>query len=142
MNIDILKQINCMFPCEFEEWRERGDNERHSLTAAVMQLLATPAGWNANGEYRTEFGGLFPVQVRYTPPDEQFSLCICSPGEVSATWLAVLISEDGRTVRSLLSDESFAPARINMLLDAAGNVSRMDYSISGVVAYLAEGIIV
>ncbi|WP_282601569.1 conjugation system SOS inhibitor PsiB family protein, partial [Pantoea ananatis] len=60
-NVDVLAS---MHPCEFEEWRARGEGERHVLTSAVLSLLTVPAGWTVNGEYRAEFGGLFPVQVR------------------------------------------------------------------------------
>lgn len=135
---NILTQLTAMFPCEFEEWRERGEGERYTLTAAVMQFLTAPVHWTVNGEYRTEFGGLFPVQLRYTPPDEQFSLCICCPGELSPVWIAVLISADGTLVRELLRTETFSPARLNALLDAAGQVCRMAYTVQGAAEYLAE----
>ncbi|WP_432805376.1 conjugation system SOS inhibitor PsiB family protein, partial [Escherichia coli] len=31
-------------------------------------------------EYGSEFGGFFPVQVRFTPAHERFHLALCSPG--------------------------------------------------------------
>ena len=63
-NIDDLKT---MLPCEYEEWRERGDDFRRTLTHAIMRHLVTPEFWQVNAEYRTEFGGLLPVQCRFTP---------------------------------------------------------------------------
>ncbi|WP_186306753.1 conjugation system SOS inhibitor PsiB family protein [Pantoea ananatis] len=35
-NVDVLAS---MHPCEFEEWRARGEGERHELTSAVLSLL-------------------------------------------------------------------------------------------------------
>ncbi len=45
LNLTVLTE---MHPCEFEEWRERGENDRHILTSAVAQLLHVPAGWKVN----------------------------------------------------------------------------------------------
>lgn len=135
---NIRAELTSMFPCEFEAWRERGDDERHALSTAVMQFLDTPQGWQVNAEYRCEFGGLFPVQLRFTSPDEKFQLCLCSPGEVCPEWLVVLIAADGSIVRELLRSEKFAPDRYNALLSVAGNICRMAYSVRGVAAFLVE----
>jgi hypothetical protein len=138
VNTSIRTELTDMFPCEFEAWRECGDDERHVLSTAVMHFLDTPTGWLANAEYRCEFGGLFPVQIRYTAPDESFYLCLCSPGEVCAEWLAVLISADGSFVREVLRAETFSPERFNSLLSAAGSLCRTEYSAHGTAAFLAE----
>lgn len=131
-------ELSDMFPCEFEDWRERGDDERHVLSTSVMQFLDAPQGWKVNAEYRTEFGGLFPVQIRYAAPDKSFHLCLCSPGEVCAEWLAVLASADGSFVREVLRAERFSPERFNSLLSAAGSICKMVYSVRGVAAFLVE----
>lgn len=138
VNTSIRTELSDMFPCEFEAWRERGDDERHVLSTALMHFLNTPEGWQVNAEYRCEFGGLFPVQIRYTAPDESFHLCLCSPGEVCAEWLAVLASADGSFVREVLRDERFSPERFNSLLSAAGSLCKMAYSVRGVAAFLVE----
>lgn len=137
----IRTELTDMFPCEFEAWRERGDDERHILSAAVMSFLDTPSGWQVNAEYRCEFGGLFPVQLRYTAPDEQFHLCLCSPGEMCAEWLVVLVSADGSFVREVLRTEKFVPDRFNMLLTVAGSICQMDYTVRGTAAFLLEEVI-
>lgn len=62
-----LMQMNAMIPAEFEQLREQGEEYRRELSNAVVGLISAPAGWQVNAEYRGEFGGLFPVQVRYTP---------------------------------------------------------------------------
>lgn len=134
----IRTELTDMFPCEFEVWRERGDNDRHILSAAVMQFLDTPKRWQANAEYRCEFGGLFPVQLRYTAPDESFHLCLCSPGEVCPEWLAVLVSADGSFAREVMRVEKFAPDRFNTLLAVAGSISLMEYTARGTAAFLIE----
>ncbi|UMX82512.1 hypothetical protein MJ561_00555 [Klebsiella pneumoniae] len=33
--------------------------------------------------YRCEFGGFFPVQVRFSPAHCHFDVAVCSPGELS-----------------------------------------------------------
>ena len=139
----IRTELTGMFPCEFEAWRERGDDERYVLSTAVMLFLNTPSGWKVNAEYRGEFGGLFPAQLRYTAPDEQFHLCLClcSPGEVCAEWLAVLVSADGSFVREVLRTDKFVPDRFNMLLTVAGSLCQMDYIVHGTAAFLLGEVI-
>lgn len=135
---NILTELTAMFPCEFETWRERGEDERHALSTAVMQYLDTPKKWQVNAEYRNEFGGLFPVQLRYTSPDDQFHLCVCSPGDVSADWLVVLVSADGTFVRELLRTARFSPERINTLLATTEQICRLEYTVRGTAAFLIE----
>ena len=137
----IRTELTEMFPCEFEAWRERGDEDRHVLSTSVMSFLDTPSGWQVNAEYCCEFGGLFPVQLRYTTPDEQFHLCLCSPGEVCAEWLAVLVSADGSFVREVMRVEKFAPERFNMLLTVAGSICKMEYTVRGTAAFLLEEVV-
>nr|WP_308812988.1 conjugation system SOS inhibitor PsiB [Escherichia albertii] len=62
---------------------------------AVMRELDAPDNWTMNGEYGSEFGGFFPVQVRFTPAHERFHLALCSPGDVSQVWVLVLVSAGG-----------------------------------------------
>ncbi|WP_437435554.1 conjugation system SOS inhibitor PsiB [Escherichia coli] len=54
--------------------------------------------WTMNGEYGSEFGGFFPVQVRFTPAHERFHLALCSPGDVSQVWVLVLVNGGGAAV--------------------------------------------
>ncbi|MDR8423730.1 conjugation system SOS inhibitor PsiB, partial [Acinetobacter baumannii] len=61
---DVLKTMSCD---EFEDWRDSGEDFRRELTHAVMRDLSCPENWDVNGEYRSEFGGFFPVQIRFTP---------------------------------------------------------------------------
>lgn len=137
-----LEILTAMHPCEFEEWREKGENGRHVLTSAVARLLAVPEKWTVNGEYRAEFGGFFPVQLRFEPPGAAFSLCVCSPGDVSGEWLVVFVSADGGCVREVFRLTPFNPARISALIAAAGQAALLEYSTGGMADYLAEEVCV
>lgn len=75
---DVLKTMSCD---EFEDWRDSGEDYRRELTHAVMRDLSCPENWGMNGEYRSEFGGFFPVQIRFTPSHGQYHLAVCSPGD-------------------------------------------------------------
>ncbi|EDU1206521.1 conjugation system SOS inhibitor PsiB, partial [Salmonella enterica subsp. enterica serovar Teko] len=66
-NIITPAVLSTMIPQEFEDWRDGGEDLRRELTHAAMRDLTCPAGWDMNGEYRSEFGGFFPVQIRFTP---------------------------------------------------------------------------
>ncbi|MGS9149695.1 conjugation system SOS inhibitor PsiB, partial [Salmonella enterica subsp. enterica serovar Infantis] len=63
--------------------RAAGSDMRPNLTPEVMREVDAPANWMMNGEDGSEFGGYFPVQVRFTPAHEPFHQALCSPGDVS-----------------------------------------------------------
>ncbi len=90
-NIITPDVLNTMIPQEFEDWRDGGEDLRRELTHAVMRDLDCPVHWDLNGEYRSEFGGFFPVQIRFTPSHGNFSLAVCSPGDISPSWMVVFI---------------------------------------------------
>lgn len=100
-------------PCELEDYRAGGENVRRSLTHAVMHDLNAPPGWTMNGEYRGEFGGFFPVQVRLSTEHEKFQVAICSPGEVSPAWMVVLLTASGRPFSVVRTIPTFNPSLIN-----------------------------
>lgn len=91
-NIIIPDVLKTMIPQEFEDWREAGEDLRRELTHAVMRDLTCPADWDMNGEYLSEFGGFFPVQVRFTPSHGNFHIAVCSPGDVSPEWLVIFMT--------------------------------------------------
>ncbi|WHP89690.1 conjugation system SOS inhibitor PsiB (plasmid) [Edwardsiella anguillarum] len=90
-NIITLDVLKTMIPSEWEDYRASGEDFRRALTHAVMRDLNAPAQWSMSGEYRSEFGGFFPVQVRFTPTHGAFHVAVCSPGEVSPVWMMVFI---------------------------------------------------
>lgn len=64
LTLNVLQTMNTQ---EYEDIRAAGSDERRELTHAVMRELDAPDNWTMNGEYGSEFGGFFPVQVRFTP---------------------------------------------------------------------------
>lgn len=89
LTLNVLHTMNAQ---EYEDIRAAGSDERRELTHAVMRELDAPDNWTMNGEYGSEFGGFFPVQVRFTPAHERFHLALCSPGDVSQVWVLVLVN--------------------------------------------------
>lgn len=102
---------------EFEDWRQAGEDIRNSLTYAVMSALSAPETWTMAGEYRAEFGGLFPVQVRFTPSHEHYCLVLCSPGELCPNWSMLMMQGPGTYVVQFMSLEHFDPTVIQHKLD-------------------------
>ncbi len=90
-----LNVLQTMSAQEYEDIRAAGSDERRELTHAVMRELDAPDNWTMNGEYGSEFGGFFPVEVRFTPAHERFHLALCSPGDVSQVWVLVLVNAGG-----------------------------------------------
>ena len=88
LNVDVLKTMSAD---ELEDYRAAGEDFRRVLSHAVMRDLPSPSGWSANAEYRSEFGGFFPVQIRFSPLHGHFDVAVCSPGELSP-WIGPYIS--------------------------------------------------
>ena len=75
LTLDVLKTMSID---ELEDSRAAGEDFRRELTHAVMRVLHLPSGWSVNGEYRSEFGGFFPVQIRFSPAHCHFDVAVCS----------------------------------------------------------------
>src|SRR5471030_2064475 len=102
-----------MTPADYEERRAAGFSSRNELTHAVMRELNAPLQWKMNGEYRHEFGGMFPVQCRFTPAHGDYEIAVCSYGAVSASWLVVIISQRTSDFKVLRRLDRFSPPVIN-----------------------------
>lgn len=138
-----LTQINAMIPADFEQLREQGKEYRRELSDAVVGLITTPAGWQVNAEYRGEFGGLFPVQIRFQPRHESaggYGVCLCSPGELLPGWLIVLVSDDARYANILHQSEHLEPDAISTLLSRVAGMQRLNCSSATVNALLGQGV--
>lgn len=92
LTLDVLKTMSID---ELEDYRAAGEDFRRELTHAVMRVLHLPSGWSVNGEYRSEFGGFFPVQIRFSPAHCHFDVAVCSPGELSERWMIVFVTRGG-----------------------------------------------
>ncbi|KEL59159.1 protein psiB [Escherichia coli 5-366-08_S1_C1] len=77
-----LNVLQTMSAQEYEDIRAAGSDERRELTHAVMRELDAPDNWTMNGEYGSEFGGFFPVQVRFSLSTNVFTWRMF-PGDVS-----------------------------------------------------------
>ena len=125
LTLNVLHTMNAQ---EYEDIRAAGSDERRELTHAVMRELDAPDNWTMNGEYGSEFGGFFPVQVRFTPAHERFHLALCSPGDVSQVWVLVLVNR------------RFAPEAVSHSLALAASLDTQGYSVNDIIHILmAEG---
>ncbi|CZY23611.1 conjugation system SOS inhibitor PsiB [Enterobacter hormaechei] len=122
-----LNRINTLTATDLEFIRQQGEDARRALSDAVTGLLSTPEGWRVCAEYRSEFGGFFPVQCRFSADgSDDWHLCVCSRGEVSPYWLLVLLSSGGEVVRTLYQSDTLQPERINQLIAQLAGMRRFN----------------
>ncbi|EFE7722963.1 conjugation system SOS inhibitor PsiB [Escherichia coli] len=120
--------------------RAAGSDARRELTHAVMRELDAPDNWTMNGEYGSEFGGFFPVQVRFTPAHERFHLALCSPGDVSQVWVLVLVNAGGEPFAVVQVQRRFVPEAVSHSLALAASLDTQGYSVNDIIHILmAEG---
>lgn len=123
-----------------EDIRAAGSDMRRNLTHEVMREVDAPANWMMNGEYGSEFGGFFPVQVRFTPAHERFHLALCSPGDVSQLWMLVLVNCGGQPFAVVQVQHIFTPVAISHTLALAATLDAQGYSVNDIIHILmAEG---
>lgn len=118
-----------MTAADYEERRAAGFESRSELTHAVMRELNAPLRWKMNGEYRHEFGGMFPVQCRFTPSHAHYEIAVCSYGEVSASWLIVILSQRTNGFKVLRRLDRFSPPVVNNLLLQIAQLDVQGYSM-------------
>ena len=137
-----LTDLNRFSPCDFEAIRESGEVARQSLTSDVLATITTPQGWTVIPECRGEFGGLFPVQCRFSPVDNpEVVVCLCSPGELSGTWLMLLASQDGSVLRPLMSGEQLQPLLTVQWLERVAALCRFGCTPRTVATLLEEEVL-
>lgn len=132
---DVLKTMS---PEEFEDWREAGEDFRRELTHAVMRDLNCPEGWDMNGEYRSEFGGFFPVQIRFTPAHGNYHLALCSPGGISPSWMMVFIAASGRPFSVVLARQEYLPELVSHTLSLTARLDKDGYGQASIISILAS----
>lgn len=136
-NIITTDVLKTMIPCEFEDYRACGSDFRREMTHAVMRELSAPDGWDMNGEYRCEFGGLFPVQCRFTPEHGRFHLALCSPGDISPAWLMVFVADNGCPVSVIRMLPVFDPQLISHTLSLTARLDKDGYSAASIISTLS-----
>lgn len=105
-----------------------------------MRDLACPENWNMNGEYRGEFGGFFPVQVRFTPSHGYFHIAVCSPGDITPSRMMVFIPVSGRPFSVICTLPVWPPEVISHILSLAARLDADGYSQASIINILtAEG---
>lgn len=133
-------QLAAMTGDEFEAHRAAGYTHRQALTHAVMNALLLPDGWTMNGEYLAEYGGLFPVQIRFSPEHGQFQVVVCSPGEVSECWLVLVVVDQGSRVTCVRQQSRFDADEFSRVLTLIGALDRDGYRHPHILAMLKEGV--
>lgn len=134
-----LNQINTLTASGMESVRQQGEDARRALSDAVTGLLTVPQGWRVCAEYRSEFGGFFPVQCRFSADgSDDWHLCVCSPGDVSPYWLLVLLSSGGDVVRTLYQSDTLQPGRVSLLIAQMAGMRRFNCT-ARTVANLMNG---
>lgn len=123
---------------DFETTRSAGYSFRREMTHAVMAALKLPDNWHINGEYGSEFGGLFPVQVRLSPTHDIFQMVLCSPGEISEQWLLLMVSAKGHNVVCVRQFERFDVAKLNYAMSVADVRHRDGYIPADIILFLTQ----
>lgn len=136
MNMPNFK-LSTMTGEDFETCRAAGYSYRREMTHAVMGALSTPEHWDVNGEYRSEFGGLFPVQIRFAPIHGRFEVVLCSPGEFSQDWIMLLVWKKGQEVSCIRSCSRFDAVVISHVLSLISRLDTDGYSIFDILATLS-----
>ncbi|MGG7869642.1 conjugation system SOS inhibitor PsiB [Klebsiella aerogenes] len=131
---DVLKTL---YPDEMEDWRDSGEDYRRELTHAVMRDLSCPDNWDMNGEYRSEFGGFFPVQIRFTPSHGNFHLAVCSPGTISPVWMVVFVPASGRPFSVIRALSGYQPELVSHTVSLTARLDADGYSQASIISILA-----
>lgn len=138
-----LARINGLTATDMEYIRQQGEEARRALSDAVIGMLTVPSGWRVSAEYRSEFGGFFPVQCRFSAADsDDWHLCVCSPGEVSPYWLLVLLSSGGEVVRTLHQCETLAPEQVSQLIARMAGLRRFNCTARTVASLMSAEVAV
>lgn len=132
---DVMKTMSSD---EFEDWRDSGEDYRRELTHAVMRDLTCPDNWDMNGEYRSEFGGFFPVQVRFTPPHGNYHVVVCSPGAISPVWMVVFVPASGRPFSVVRTLKGYQTELVSHTLSLTARLDADGYSQASIISILAS----
>ncbi|MGK6027492.1 conjugation system SOS inhibitor PsiB, partial [Klebsiella pneumoniae] len=94
--------------------------------------------WSVNAEYRCEFGGFFPVQIRFTPSHGHFDVAVCSPGELNLRWIVVFVTRDGQPFSVVRVMDAFNPELITHTLDLIECLDAGGYSYASIISTLSQ----
>ncbi|ATQ05239.1 conjugation system SOS inhibitor PsiB [Salmonella enterica] len=110
-------ELDAMSADELEQFAERGQDYRHVLSCSVLNALKVPQGCIVEAEYASEFGGLYPVTIRFAPEGEfpAVEWYVSSAGTECDGWSVCRVDSAGR-VTDLYYDTHFLPDHLNALL--------------------------
>ena len=132
---DVLKTMSCD---EFEDWRDSGEDYHRELTHAVMRDLTCPENWHMNGEYHSEFGGFFPVQIRFTPPHGNYHVVVYGPGAISSVWMMVFVPASGCPFSVVRILKGYQPELVSHTLSLTVRLDADGYSQASIISILAS----
>ena len=127
-----------MTPEDYEQFRSDGWSARQELMRAVVRELLLPEGWVVSLEHYTEYGGVWPVCLRYIPPHGRHWLMLASPGEVCDLWILLLQSASGQRIKCLRRMPVLDTFLINSLLMRADELDKKRYTLTGLANELAD----
>lgn len=110
-------ELDAMSADELEQFAERGQDYRHILSCSVLNALKAPEGCIVEAEYGSEFGGLYPVTLRFAPAGESpmVEWYVSSAGIECDGWAVCRVDSAGH-VTGLYYDTHFQPDHLNALL--------------------------
>lgn len=91
-----------------------------------------------NGEYRSEFGGFFPVQIRFTPSHGNYHLAVCSPGAITPVWMVVFVPASGRPLSVVRTLKGYQPELVSHTLSLTARLDAAGYSQASIISILAS----
>lgn len=112
------EHLAVMNDTDFELISEQGTDFRRALSDRVLHYLDIPEGWRACPEQTGEYGGVFPVNIRYRPDengDKGLILHVCCPGDENPQWVVMRYCRKGEACCLYCADR-FAPQSINHVL--------------------------
>ncbi len=137
LTLNALQSMNAQ---EYEDIRAAGSDMRRNLTHEVMREVDAPANWMMNGEYGSEFGGLFSPSRFVSRQPTNVSTALCSPGDVSQLWMLVLVNCGGQPFAVVQVQHIFTPVAISHTLALAATLDAQGYSVNDIIHILmAEG---
>lgn len=106
-------KVHAMSGSELEQYAERGETDRSHLSREVVRQLHLPEGWACDIEYRSEFGGDAPVNVRLSPlAYSAVTVCLFSSSADVPFWRLCLPFDEGESVAWIYCSETFDPERL------------------------------
>lgn len=130
-----LAKLQAFTATDFEQYRERGDKARMTLSSAVITELALPDCWQIDCEQRQEWGGVHPVHLRvHHPLASQVPFEILCPCHESPYWYCRLPFEEGTSVAWFYSADSFDPDAIRAVVRRLDEYIRAGYTEANMLA--------